>query len=144
MPSRLFAFALLAPLLIAGCMTPREAPDTGNGDVPGGPMPPNIPTYVYGTWDYTMTAADGSDTLAGLLTINEDGTGRLTTSAGLDAPLALGDVSTTAPNFTLAATVQADEMLSLSLAGQVEGDRMTAEGNLNGAVYALEATRVRE
>ncbi len=141
MPVRPFTLALLAPLLLAGCLAQRAS--TGVDDVPGGPMPPGVPNYVYGTWDYTMTAPDGS-TLTGLLTIAEDGTGRFTTSTGTDAPLATQDVSVTAPTFILAGTVQADEPLSLSLAGSVEADRMTAEATLDGTAYALEATRLRE
>lgn len=144
MPLRLFVLAILAPLLFAGCMTQRDSADMEEDTPPVG-GPPNVSTYVYGTWDYTMTALDGSDTMSGLLTISEEGPGRFTTSTGLDAPLEAQEVNVTAPSFLLDATVRADQSFGFSLAGSVTGDTMEAEANLDGmGTYRLTAMRVRE
>ncbi|MEM1041179.1 MAG: hypothetical protein AAGI91_00975 [Bacteroidota bacterium] len=144
MPVRTLALALFAAFLIAGCTTPRDSADTDGATSPAG-GPPNVSTYVYGTWDYTMTALAGGDTVTGMLTIPEEGSGRFTMSDGTDAALDAPALSVTAPNFVLDGRVLADEPFGLSLAGSVAGDNMEAEANLDGmGAYRLTATRVQE
>ena len=143
MPVRSLALTLFASLLLVGCMTQRDAADMDEEMPPVG-GPPNIPTYVYGTWDYTMTALDSGNTMTGLLTISEEGPGRFTMSNGIDASLETQEVSVTAPNFILDGMVQANEPFGLSLAGSVAGDNMEAEANLDGmGTYRLTAIRLQ-
>ncbi len=144
MPIRLLVLTLFASLLLIGCTTQRDSADMDD-DMPPVGGPPPISTYVYGTWDYTMASLNSSDTMTGLLTISEEGPGRLTMSNGLDASIETQEVSVTAPNFILDGMVQTEEPFSLSLAGSVAGDHMEAEANLDGmGVYLLTATRVQE
>lgn len=160
MPIRRLAFALCATLFLAGCMTQRDSADMD--DVPsdddmmandtteadtattrGGGMP-NIPVYLYGTWDFTATQIDGADTMAGVLTIaEEEGGSRLVASNGIDAPLVIEGMEVTNANFTLAATVHTDAgPVPVDLAGSLTGDEMTAEAEIEGSgTYALTGTR---
>lgn len=143
MPIRLFALALLAPLFFTGCMVQRDSADMD--DTPTDSGAPNVYTYVYGSWDYTMTPLDGGETLTGTLTIPEEGMGRFTSSSGLDAALETQSVSVTGPNVLLSGTVQAGEPFSLTLAGSTTGDTMEAEANLEGmGAYHFVATRAQE
>lgn len=158
MPIRRLAFALCATLLLAGCTTQRDSADTQ--DTPGddaaesdtvesdtvttrGVAGPNIPVYIYGTWDFTATQIGGGDSLTGVLTIAEEsGASRLVASDGLDAPLAIEEMDVTNASFVLSGTVQGAEPMPVTLAGSLAGDEMTAEAELGErGTYALTAVR---
>ncbi len=162
MPIRRLALALCATLLLVGCTTQRDSADTqdtsgGDGSAEadtaegataeadtvttrGGP---NVPVYIYGTWDFTATQIGGDDTITGVLTIAEEpGASRLAASNGVDAALAIEEMDVTNTSFVLSGTLEGAEPMSLSLAGSLAGDEMTAEADMGArGVYALTATR---
>lgn len=160
MPIRRFVFALCVTLLAAGCMTQRDSTETNDEDdtmeedtveadthtTRGGGMP-NVPVYLDGTWDFTATPINGGETLTGVLTIAEEpGASRVVASNGIDAPLAIEGRAVTNANFTLDGMLQtAEGPMSVSLAGSLDGDEMTAEAEVEGVgTYALTGTRRAE
>lgn len=143
---RLLVYALLTPMLFTGCTAQRDTPEVVT-ETEGGNMGPNGPVYIFGAWDFTATQIDGDDTLTGTLTIGEErDASRIALSDGSDSPLVIDELDVTNANFILKGAVQTDNgPLSLSLAGSINGDEMSAEAEVEGlGTYALTGMRQRE
>lgn len=133
-----FLLLMLFPLA-TGCAAQRDSTD---GSTPP-PLGPSLPVVLFGTWDFAMTSGD--EVLTGMLSIPDEGEGRITASNGIDGPVVVERADVTGQTFRASGVVQAERgPLPFVLTGIIQGDQMTGEGDLAGVTYELTATRVGE
>lgn len=154
MPLRLSAFLLIALAAGTGCTTQRDAADldsapdttatvedstaiiedsTVTPEEPGGGMPPNIAVYLDGTWDLTLVPRESGERITGTWTIHEGGENRLATSAGIDAPVRVGERMVTGDAFFVTGVVERGEgPAAFEAGGTLRGNEMTGEVTIEG------------
>lgn len=137
----------LLPALLLGCTAQRDAAEAEGHERTettqnGGAL--DVAAYPYGAWDFTATQIGGDDAFTGTLTLaEEEGASRVLTSTGIDAPLLVNVFESTNISFVLEGSIQtANGPLTVSMAGSMAGDEMSAEAELEGnGTYAVSAVR---